>query len=104
LINNDWYLELSDENSELPSWLRNIGRATLDLAISSRLEELERLLGRPRANKHLPIEARADEVRGWLRLDEELQYFQRARLVPIADEDLGRVLSALQVALSGRQQ
>ncbi len=99
VVVNDWYMRLGLTSFVKPSWLTSAGRATLDIEIASRLEHLERVLGRPRANVHLPLEARIDEVRGWLQIDIELEHFRRARLAPCTGASLRRVLESLVASL-----
>ena len=75
------------------------GGATLDIAIASRLERLERDLGRPWANARLPQDVRIDEVRGWLQIDDELDRFRRAKFTLVTDIDLRHVLLSLVAEL-----
>ena len=96
---NDWYLKVNSTSFEKPAWLTSSGTATLDIAIESRLDNLERKLGRPRANVHLPRAVRIDEVRGWLRIDEELDYFHRTKFSIVTDLALRQVLRSLVLAL-----
>ena len=57
------------------------------------------MLGRPAANKRLPLDARLDEVRGWLRLDEELAWLQRAPWTHGHPPEVTAVLRALGTAV-----
>ena len=92
---NDWYLRLATSSLAKPSWLTSSGPATLDIAIVPRLESLELRLGRPRANVHLPHEARIHEVRGWLQIDSEVDLFRRAKFALVTDVALRKVLLSL---------
>lgn len=96
---NDWYLRLTSVALEKPAWLTNSGLATLDLAITSRLDQLEHKLGRPRANSFLPYEARIDEVRGWLQIESELNTFRNARFSTQSEFAVQSVLLAIVHAL-----
>jgi ATP-dependent Lhr-like helicase len=99
LMVNDWYLRLTATSLDKPSWLTSSGPATLDIAIASRLEQLEHGLGRPWANAHLPQTVRIDEVRGWLNVDDELEHFRRSRFSRVTDVALRNVLLSLVAVL-----
>jgi hypothetical protein len=43
--------------------------------------------------------ARLDEVRGWLRLDDEATQLRAARLVPVAEVELQRILREITKVL-----
>ena len=96
---NEWFLRLPAGVRDKPAWLTRAGPATLDLAIAGRLEALERALGRPAANKRLPFEARLDEVRGWLRLGEELARLRDAVWTTAHEPEVAAVLRALGAAV-----
>jgi ATP-dependent Lhr-like helicase len=78
-----------------PDWLTQGNRAALDGAIAARLSRLERVLGRPQANRALPFAARLDEVRGWLRLDEELARLRDATWTTAHEPEVEAILRAL---------
>jgi ATP-dependent Lhr-like helicase len=96
---NDWFLTLASSSLAKPSWLTGAGRAMLEIAIASRLDRLERGLGRPSANARLPQDVRIDEVRGWLQIDDELDQFRRAQFSAVTSVELRHVLLALGAAL-----
>jgi ATP-dependent Lhr-like helicase len=96
---NDWYMKLTGSSLRKPTWLTSSSPATLDVAIAARLEHLERGLGRPRANAHLPQAIRIDEVRGWLQIDDELDNFRQAQVSAPTDVALRHVLLSLVAAL-----
>lgn len=60
---------------------------------------MERTLGRPVANRRLPHDARIAEVRGWLRLDEELAALRRATWARPVDPEAETLLVALGAAI-----
>lgn len=91
----DWMLALPAGLRAKPGWLAPSSPATLDSAVAGRLAELERTLGRPAANRRLPLEARLDEVRGWLRLDDELARCRAACWTRPRDPAVEAVLRAL---------
>jgi hypothetical protein len=57
--------------------------------------KLARTLAPPAANRRRPLEKRLDEVRGWLRLGDELTAFQAARWTRPRDPAVGAVSRAL---------
>ncbi len=101
---NEWYLRLSAGSVDKPTWLTGVGPATLDLQIASHLETLERTLGRPAANKRLPIDVRIDEVRGWLHLEAEVAQLHASRWVPVREVELRRILLALKSNIAARSR
>ena len=94
----DWLIALPGTVAARPTWLDGPA-AALDPAIDARLERLETTLGRPAANRCLPRDARLAEVRGWLRLDEELAAFRRAIWHRVADPEAETVLMAIGAAV-----
>jgi ATP-dependent Lhr-like helicase len=92
---NAWLVKLPTGGIEKPGWMSWAHAATLDAAIQARIDKLERILGRPDANKRLPMSARLDEVRGWLHLDDEVSRLRMARLVPVAEVEVLRILRAI---------
>jgi len=81
-----------------PHWLDGPATA-LEPLIDARLARLERTLGRPAANRRLPRAARLAEVRGWLRLDEELAALRRAIWAGVHDPDAETILMAIGAAV-----
>lgn len=96
---NDWCLILPADVADKPAWLTHPRPATLHLAVAARLERLEEMLGRPAANKRLPLDARLDEMRGWLRLDEELVSLRGAPWTRGHPPEVTAVLRALGAAV-----
>lgn len=97
----DWFLALPAPPAAPPAWLVGTA-AALGPTIAARLERLERTLGRPAANRRLPRSARLAEVRGWLRLEEELAALRRATWERIADAEIGTILTAIGAAVLAR--
>jgi len=89
---NGWLMRLPAGALEKPGWMAEVSAAALDVTIRARIDGLERVLGRPAANKRLPMDVRLDEVRGWLQLDNEVSQLRAARLVPVAEVELQRIL------------
>jgi hypothetical protein len=71
----------------------------LQIAIQSRIDRLERTLGRPGANKQLPMSVRIDEVMGWLHLDDEVAALRAARLVAVPDLAVQQLLRDIATIL-----
>lgn len=94
----DWQIVLPGAVAVRPPWLDGPATA-LEPLIDARLERLERTLGRPAANRRLPRAARLAEVRGWLRLDEELAALRRATWARISDPDAETMLVAIGAAV-----
>jgi ATP-dependent Lhr-like helicase len=91
----DWAIILQGAvTKQQPDWILNATEAALTLRIRSSIGALERMLARPRANAMLPDEVRYDEVRGWLRLEEELGAI-RAALWRRPEEPISSHLQAL---------
>lgn len=91
---NEWCLVL-DGQALKPDWIENTDGLDLEVALANRLDSLERTLGRPRANRSLPLVARIDEVRQWLRIGPELAELQSSQWEQDLDEDLRAVLTEL---------
>ena len=68
---NPWYIRLPGTQTGKPSWIATATTSSLQMAVADNVTALERSLGRPQANKSLPEAARIDEVRGWLKAEEE---------------------------------
>lgn len=71
-----------------PEWLINTGSGLLELSLANNIDSLEKKLGRPWANKLLPIEARIDEIRGWLKLEQELDRIKNSQWTKVVDKRL----------------
>lgn len=95
----DWLIVLPRAIVGPPEWITRPGAAALAPTLAARLDQLERTLGRPAANRRLPPAARLGEVRGWLRLDEELAAMRRARWARPADPEVETLLVAIGAAV-----
>ncbi len=94
IVVTPWYMQCAGSSAR-PVWLAQATAEGLTWAIDARLDELERLLGRPDANRNLPRAVRLDEVRGWLGLDDECDHLRAAVWQPVTDDDIRAVLLAL---------
>lgn len=94
IVVTPWYMQCAGSSAR-PAWLAQATTGGLTWAIDARLDELERLLGRPDANRTLPRAVRLDEVRGWLGLDDECDHLRAAVWQPVMDDDIRAVLHAL---------
>lgn len=99
---NGWFVTFPGTVEEKPAWLGRATPALLDVAIGTRLAALERSLGRPMANRHLPEAMRVEEVRGWLDIPGELQALSTARWTPVTDPVLRGVLEVLRSDVGAR--
>ncbi|MGQ4807429.1 ATP-dependent RNA helicase DbpA [Candidatus Entotheonellaceae bacterium PAL068K] len=90
-----WLLQIPGHGATKPEWLKDVSAPLLELQLEAHLEQLERRLGRPSANRRLPRALRLDEVRSWLRLEEEVRAIQESMWLQIDDPDLRSVLRAL---------
>jgi ATP-dependent Lhr-like helicase len=99
----DWHIVLPGPLAARPAWLTCPATA-LEPLIDARLVRLERTLGRPAANRGLPRAARLAEVRGWLRLDEELAALRRASWARTSDPEAETILRAIGAALRGEDE
>jgi ATP-dependent Lhr-like helicase len=95
IVVNEWYLSLPDRGVRKPRWIDDASPWRIELAIGAKLDSLENTLGRPRANKWLPMEARIDEVKRWLFLEDELRTLQEATWSSETDGDVAAVLRDL---------
>jgi len=96
---NEWLVVLSGVVSSKPDSLLRKGPGVLRLRIAEEIDRLERGLGRPFANRSLPLEVRVKEVDGWLGLDAEVSAFRDAVWSPPATEEVSRVLELIGRAL-----
>ncbi len=92
---NEWFLEMPAGPIKAPSWLLRVGPGTLEIIISDRINLLERRLGRPLANRSLPIDVRVEELRRWLRIEDELAYIKSCRWVRVEDNEVKMALLSL---------
>jgi hypothetical protein len=101
VVANEWLLRLPGTLHGKPRWATHVSTALVEIALSERIDALERELGRPGANRALPLEVRVDEVRGWLRVDEELARIRNAIWTPTEDKELEAVLLELIEGTAG---
>jgi len=103
---NEWFMTLPATAAERPTWIAQMSPALLEIAMSSELQRLERLLARPRVNRSLPLDVRLEEVRSWLGLERTVAEISRARWIVIDDPDLRRALKVLRdgVVTLGRRK
>ncbi|MHB8644261.1 MAG: DEAD/DEAH box helicase [Thermomicrobiales bacterium] len=94
VISTPWYIQVVGTFAK-PAWLAQATGSRVASAVDARLDELERLLGRPTVNRALPRAIRLDEVYGWLGLDDECDHLRRAIWQPVTDTDILAVLHAL---------
>lgn len=100
---NGWFVTLPGTVEEKPAWLGRTTPGLLDVAIGARLAALERALGRPMANRHLPQAMRVEEVRPWLDIPDELGALRSARLVRASDPELRNALEVLRSDVGKRR-
>jgi ATP-dependent Lhr-like helicase len=91
----DFYIRLPGRQPSKPSWLIDVGTATLEVLLPQHLEKLEKALARPKANKKLPIELRIVEVREWLNVPSQLAAIQNSEWVRVDDIEIQHVLEDL---------
>lgn len=75
-VNNEYYIAIKGNCSKKPAWMTAYSAASLRLGIVEQLAKLEYALGRPYVNKKLPLKVRIEEVKGWLKLDEEVAWIR----------------------------
>ncbi len=95
VVVNEWYLALPGHGESKPYWIDTVSKWDIELAIGEKLDWLEHMLGRPRSNKRLPIEARIDEVKHWLCLEDELRRLKGATWTSEIDPDVAATLEDL---------
>lgn len=96
---DNWTVRLPSRNGNKPGWLVDVGPGVIDILIAGQLDTLEHALGLPAANKRLPLEMRAAEVRSWLNVDQQLEIAQQAVWLPATDPDLCDALHLLRQSL-----
>lgn len=96
---DNWILRLPGSRPTKPAWLMDVGPGIIDVLIAGHLEALENALGLPSANKHLPLEVRAAEVRSWLNVEQQLEAVQSSVWATVADPDLSEALHVLRQGL-----
>ena len=82
-----------------PDSLTRSGAAVLRLRVADKIDRLERALGRPFANRSLPLDVRVREVDGWLSLEDEVAILEQSEWSPPDEEGVARVLELLARAL-----
>ena len=91
----EWFISLSDDDTGKPAWAQNVTRWRLDSALSENLDSLERTLNRPKANQILPLAARQEEIRQWLKLEDEIHDLESAYWDEDVDVELAPLLMEL---------
>lgn len=86
-------IPLANQEIEKPMYLRNVSSALLNLAVESKIDFLERKLGRPIANKKLPLDLRVEEVKRWLNIENETQAIREAEWVSDIGASIKKALS-----------
>lgn len=89
---NHWYLRIDRVEDDKPGWLDDVSTFTVEGAIPERLPGLERILARPRANRSLPVGVRIDEVKSWLRVEEQIDWLNNAPWTVLEHRDDRSVL------------
>ena len=98
-----WTAEIHQASPVKPAWVSpSPHRLAASLADLEQLERLERYLGRPRANQHLPQDLRRREVEAWLDLPGECEALEKASWVEVEDADLEAALGAISEAMTRR--
>lgn len=93
---NDLFMVLTHNNPDKPDWMMSVGPGMLSLELAQSLDSLEYQLARPWANRNLPFEVRLEEIRGWLRLDEEVDHIRNANWLPVSDRQTEGILVQLR--------
>lgn len=96
---NEWYLTLDGAGVDKPRWIQDPGGWEIEVAVTSKLNSLEHVLGRPMANRRLPLDARVHEVKEWLHIEEELDCLKTCIWTSDIDEDLALILNGLVSAV-----
>ena len=91
----EWFISISDIDGGKPDWAQDVAGWRLDLAVAENLDTLERTLNRPKANQILPLGARQEEIRQWLKLEEEIDELESARWDEDVEVDLATFLTEL---------
>lgn len=85
---NEWFIEISYLVSENLFSSIKTGSGMLEIEMASDIDRLEGRLGRPSANKRLPLDVRLAEVKSWLHLEEELKVITEANWVSDIHKDV----------------
>ncbi len=85
---NGMFVVLKGIVNEKPAWLSDCSAAALHQDITEKLGSLEYKLGRPAANKKLPLKARIDEIKGWLGVEREVDLIDRSSWITSFSLDL----------------
>jgi len=91
----DWLLVMPSEDLVKPEWLSEVIPGLLQLAISDNIDGLERSLGRPYANKKLPLSLRVEEIKQWLQLEDEIKAIKESNWIYLSDNEVNRRLVAM---------
>lgn len=100
---NEWVIQLAGKVVHKPEWIGRQGPGVLTLRVSERLDALERVLGRPMANRRLPHHLRVREVEEWLDIEGELAAARQARWVQPAGTEVVAALELIgRATIEGR--
>lgn len=98
LSSNEFFITFKGIVTEKPHWLTACSAASLHEDIAQRLDSLENRLGRPLANRKLPLRARIEEVKGWLGVEREVTCISNSQWFnEYPDEIEGYLLGILEV-------
>ncbi len=102
IIITDWFLEVPALYYDgKPEWLISSGKGTLKLSMYDTIDKLERKLGRPFVNRNLPLDIRYNEVESWIKLDSELEHFERCEWTEVTVPEHIEVLKILRLDIIG---
>lgn len=84
---NGWYIRFPSSIEEKPSWCESFSSSVLKLLLyeDKTLNQVERILMRPAANRHLPTSVRIKEVWDWLNLEVEAPAIQQSKWEVLPD-------------------
>jgi ATP-dependent helicase Lhr and Lhr-like helicase len=94
---NSFFIVIPIDDNEIvkPVFVRNASSALLEIGLVKNLDLLERRLGRPLANKKLPLDLRVEEVKRWLNLQKEVAVLREAEWRSVTQPDIIKVLKSL---------
>ncbi len=101
---NEWYLKSKRDLSSKPAELNELSAALLEFDLVEQVDRLERRLGRPFANERLPFDLRLDEVKGWLSLEEEVEFINLSRWSSAGSKELEDVLLILAAEVGKKKR
>lgn len=92
----EWYLSIPGRIVGKPLWLQPDGPGMLMLKIGNMVEQLEKTLSRPHANRRLPTQARIHEVTAWLNLENELEVIRQSKWELAKDAEMAFALESIK--------